>query len=582
MNPDIILLSLPSKVIDRPSLCLPVLTSYLRKKDCNVKQVDQNMIFNDFLLTATELYKLKNEILPLFLRLNLNNSIIYGKINQFLTTLNQIEENYSFKKLEQVKTLMQSREYENLTDKETLEIVESIFALNEYFYFYFILSVYYGKCLKENKIEESIYLETLKLIDDICTEQPKLVGLSIFERQVEFSLWFGEILGKNYSGKIVVGGSDPTLNMEKYLDNNKWIDYLIVGEGEDALYDLIKLENRTNQELSEIKNLIYRNNGAVIKNELYNKPICDFIIPDYEGFPLDQYIFNTFQIIATKGCLWSKCKFCMHWNSYGNDYSSRKVDHVVQEIKEITEKYGKSYFIFIDEALSPEFGNKLSKTLLKEKLDVRWMNMSRLDSEFNEKTFKTWYEGGNRVIEWGLETGSQKVMRDMRKGTDVNEVQRIIHESSRVGIINKMLMFYNYPTENLEDLVKSIQIIRKNAELRQLKPMLTLRHQFVLKEGSDLADVAFNTNRHEEYRENFHKTWKSKGVYEVNAKHVSVLRKDKEKKYMIDSYLHQMNKLIEDRSIFRTNNTNISMDLVLIDLKEQGKKLPVDIYQYYN
>lgn len=573
---DILLLSMPVRVIDRPSLSLPVLTAHLKKHGINVQQIDENMVLQDQLLDETELEKLHSNILPLLIRLNQNNSKVYGQIKTFYELLDRVKNNVGFARLAQIKKQMQIRDYERLLDRNVVNIVEDIFTISSYLAFYFTTVTYYRDYYHKNLIGETVAAEIDKLIDAIVEANPLMVGFSLMEVQRNFTIWCGGLLRQKYQGSIVFGGSEPSLNKQKYMEENPYIDYLCWADGEDTLTELIKQIKNHGTDFSYIPNLTFRENGKLVTNHHQEYPIHQYNYPDYEGYPLDLYIFPALQILTSKGCEWSKCKFCMHWNSYGARFRQRDAKDVAEEMAYFNKKYGTSLFSVVDEAISAKFGRNLADEIIKKELDVRWIQMSRLDSDFDDSVFQKIHQGGCRVIEWGLETGSQRVLNDMSKGIDIRTVQRLIHQSGNAGIINKMLMFHNYPIENADDLMKSINIIKKNTYFHLIKPMLTLRHAFVLKLGSPLADIAFGNS--EEKSRYFYKVWKPESIYNVNAKYISSTRDNNIKQNLINDYLREMRSYLKSNNVLITDNNNITMDLVLVDLIEKGYSLPVDVY----
>ncbi|OPZ88323.1 MAG: Radical SAM superfamily protein [Firmicutes bacterium ADurb.Bin419] len=527
-------------------------------------------------MEVNELERIHKVVLPLLLRMNQNSQKNRTKLKSFYDLLTSIEKTFGFKNLVDVKKLMQSRKYETMTERKIVDIVENIFRISANLVFYFTTVAYYYDFYKKKEIEEKVVSEMDLLFDEIRAANPLIVGFSVMEVQRTFSIWAAKILREKYKGTIMFGGSDLSLNTTKYMEEYDNIDFVCWADGEYTVEMLIKAVKNKQNSFDEIPNLIYRDGADLIKTDYQEYPIGQYNYPIYEGFPLELYIFPGMQILTSKGCAWSKCKFCMHWNSYGQNFRQREPKDVVDEMEEAYKKYNTRLFSIVDEAISADFGSRLSQEIINRGLDIRWIQMSRLDSDFNEEVFKKMHQAGARLIEWGLETGSQKVLNDMCKGIDVREVQRLIHESASAGIVNKMLMFHNYPIEDVEDLMKSINIIKKNTYFHLLKPMLTLRHSFVLKLGSPLAQIAFDNL--EEKPKYFQKVWKPESVYNVNAKYISSLGNNLIKKNLVEDYLNEMKSYLKKNNVLITDNNNITMDLVLVDLVEKGYDLPVDVY----
>ncbi|QHI71444.1 B12-binding domain-containing radical SAM protein [Aminipila terrae] len=572
---DIELLSLPVRAIDRPSLSLPVLTSNLKKHGYTVKQHDYNMVFQNELLTKYNLSQLYETIIPIFLSTNFNNRETYLTLKAFYTLLRDVKKKYGFFSVEKIKEKMQQRNFDFFKEHKEADICQLIFSISGELKLYFKTTVYYCSFFEKNQVEEYLKNKYKVIIDKIIFNSPFMVGISIMEVQRTFSLWFMEKLREKYDGYILVGGSDVSLNKDKYLEENKAIDFASYAEGEYTIGKLINKLKTEDQDYTDIPALIYRTREGIKINELFEQCSEEWDEADYEGFPMDLYLTPAIQLLTSKGCEWSKCQFCMHWNSYGLKFRQKEVSKVIDEMEKQSQKYNTNLFIFVDEAISPEYDQQIAAEILKRSLNVRWMQMSRLDEGYNTDIFRQMYKSGCRAVEWGQETGSQKVLDSMCKGTNIRDAQRIYHQAATNGIISKTLMFHNYPTESIEDLAMSIKLIEKNGKNRFVKPMLTLRHSFVLKLGSPLAQTGF------ENKDNgiFARVWRPASVFNLNAKYISINNDDKVKDMMLGRYLKEMKDYYHKTRVYLTNNEDIAMDLVLINEKEKGTPLSVDVYQ---
>lgn len=580
---DFYLLSMPTRVIDRPALSMPTLAAELETKEISYKQKDFNIEIYDYLLSENVLTILKTDIIPFLIKINTNGKNMYYKYKEFFNYLWYVDEKYSFTEIEKTKKLMNKRKYEVLINGTYIEHLKCIFKLFDYFTEYCNTIIYYFEFFINEDFFEPISMEVKKLCTEINLENPLLVGLSVIEVQRIFSLWFADMLKNkfDYKGKIIFGGSDVSLNYEKYIQHNSFIDFACYSDGESTIPVLMNKIKDNLDDYESVVNLVFLKNNKIVKTELEEKLRLNKYVPTYNGIDLNKYLLPTLQILTSKGCEWSNCKFCMHWNSYGKNFRQTDVKSIVDEIEQLKNKYKTNFFIFVDESISAKYGYELAKEIIKRGLNIKWIQMSRLDSNYNLEIFETMFQAGCRVVEWGLESASQEVLNDINKGINVNEVQRIIHCAAKAGIINKMLMFHNYPTETVEDLMLSINCIKKNTLSRMIKPMLTLRHEFVLKKGSPLANVAFKkTSEFEKY---FKKVWYPNSDYSINAKYIGSNDDFRIiKKYIVKAYLDEMRDFLDKNKVYITNNSNLTLDIVLYDLLERGKKLPVDVYQPYS
>ena len=106
----------------------------------------------------------------------------------------------------------------------------------------------------------------------------------------------------------------------------------------------------------------------------------------------------------------------------------------------------------------------MSKEIIKRKLDIFWFNYARLESEFTEEILTTAHKAGCKMLLWGVESGSNKVMEDINKGIDLNKRDEILRLSRKAGIWNFAFIFFGFPTETTEDAIKTIDYIKNNTD----------------------------------------------------------------------------------------------------------------------
>ena len=100
-----------------------------------------------------------------------------------------------------------------------------------------------------------------------------------------------------------------------------------------------------------------------------------------------------------------------------------------------------------------------------EKMDVKFFCDARLETAFTEEILKKAYNAGLRMIMWGLESGSEDVMKLINKGIDINKRFEILTYSKNAGIWNFAFIFFGFPTETRQDALKTVQMIVENKDI---------------------------------------------------------------------------------------------------------------------
>lgn len=567
---ELLLVSCPSKVIDYPSLSVPALTGYLVNKGIKVNQTDLNIEIKDQLLTEKQLEHLYKIVLPLLLRLNSRDMTQYYMLKEFYTLLDCINNKHGFKKIIDLKNSCQQRDYTFLKDVNSKVVLDDLFNISKCLDYFFNIIIQYDKYFEKNNISFIVFDMVENFIDRIKFMSPKAIGLSIITTQNNFSLWLAHRIRKQigYEGHIFIGGAQPTKFEEIYLYDNEAIDSVVSGEGEETVFLLMKHLLEGNTDFETIPRLIYRIDSKIKKNKNTHYLTDDYCCPypEYDGFPLEKYLSPVLPILASSNCPWKKCKFCAHKTAFREAYTERNSLNVVNEMEHFYQKYGTKLFHFADETITAEQGSKISRLVEKRSLPIMWMSFARLDEEFTKQHINQWYRGGARVIEWGLESASNKVLESMNKGIRVQKAQEILHIAGSVGIKNKLLTWHNYPGETIQDLQKTISFVKKNVQEGFAVPMFTLKNRLVLQVGSELYNECIINRNQKNY---FDKVWLPASQYSINAKYFNLSNDDKAKLNLIDAYFQELREICNLKDIFVASNENITFDLLLIQQKEE-------------
>ncbi|MBQ7568948.1 radical SAM protein [bacterium] len=243
-------------------------------------------------------------------------------------------------------------------------------------------------------------------------------------------------------------------------------DSVIWGEGELPLLALYRALEE-GRPLNEVPNLLYRDDsGNVVFNAgVEPLPLAERAAPCLDGLDLSRY-FTPEIVISTrtsKGCYWQKCTFCD--SDYGVKHDTCPVERVLDEWKMLAEEYGIRNFELIDEAMTPTYMAELCRRIVREGLKVNFFGNGRTDKEFTAPIFRTLREGGLTMVLWGLESASERVLKLINKGVDINRRLDILREAHEAGIWNFAYIFFGFPSETEEEAQKTIDMICQNTDI---------------------------------------------------------------------------------------------------------------------
>jgi len=258
----------------------------------------------------------------------------------------------------------------------------------------------------------------------------------------------------------IIGGSHPSaLPKETFKDANC---HVVIGEGEDIITKIIK----------EKKPKIW--NGGLIDVNKYPIPARHLIDVDY--YHPEMSGGKSTSVYTSRGCPYN-CNFCFKLT--GNLVRYRNNNNILMEISECKVKYGYKNIVFGDDnfLLNRKRVFELCKGLVK--LDINFKCIGRSD-HVDKKFLQFLYDHGCTEINFGVESGSQRILNLMNKKENVIDNKNAILWAKEVGLIVKAFFVVGFPGEN----EKSIEETKKF--ILDTKPDKWLLSQFAPLPGCDV------------------------------------------------------------------------------------------------
>jgi anaerobic magnesium-protoporphyrin IX monomethyl ester cyclase len=266
---------------------------------------------------------------------------------------------------------------------------------------------------------------------------------------------------------IIISSSDSTDHYEKYLKAG--VNEVLIGEGDETLKQLIK-NISTNHSTSNIEGIAYKESEKIIVNKkravltsLDNLPIpaWDLInINPYKKAWLTHGYFSI-NIATTRGCPY-KCNWCAK-PIYGVRYNSRTPQHVIREIKLIQSLFNYDHIWFCDDifGLKPKWVEEFNTLLKKENITIKYKIQSRADLLLTDKNIKNLAESGCDEVWIGAESGSQKILDKMDKGTSIQEIEDCTLLMKKHGIKPCFFLQFGYLDELWIDIQATLKMLFK-------------------------------------------------------------------------------------------------------------------------
>ncbi|MDD5463237.1 MAG: radical SAM protein [Methylococcales bacterium] len=343
------------------------------------------------------------------------------------------------------------------------------------------------KCIEDERsnIFKDYYEEALR---DVFNGDFKLVGISVsYMEQIVPALTLAKIIkSKNKNIHVAIGGSFISALAEKISQNrsiNEYCDSFVLYDGEIPLLRLAEALEQ-NKSLENVPNLIYKTNGQIRTNKLDSTlKARDLPTPDFEGLPLESYFSPHIMlpILTSRGCYWRKCAFCTHYRGYLAPFSIRDTEFIIKDIKKLVSQYNARYYLFVDEATHPRTLELLSNAILRENIKIFWSCMARFDEALNPDLLAKMSKAGCRFIWFGLESGSQRILNLMEKGTRIKTIEKILRGCKQAGIDTFLMAFLGFPSETIKEAKGTLTFIEKN---KRNIGWIVVEQNFILEEGS--------------------------------------------------------------------------------------------------
>lgn len=341
----------------------------------------------------------------------------------------------------------------------------------------------------------------------VASHAPDVVGIQVFTCNYANVCEMIRIVKARVPSAITVcGGPHATAAPDQTLLENPALDFVIMGEGEKALCDLLKLKAFMPSNLSTIANLAWRDGADIRKNPRYFVEDLD-TLPDIEwslfeprSYPLLPHgVLNKAwpiaPIIATRGCPFS-CRFCSAGLQMGRRLRTRSPARVVDEMEHLVKNHGVREIHFEDDNLTYDrfFVIELCREIISRNLRVAWacpngVRLDRLDPE----VVRLMEASGCYSFAVGIESGSERVLRQMGKGLTPRYMMdqlKMIKAVSNIKVTGFFLC--GHPGETLDDLEMTERFVMEapldRISLSPFMPLPGTKDFYLLKDAGLLPE----------------------------------------------------------------------------------------------
>ena len=310
-------------------------------------------------------------------------------------------------------------------------------------------------------IDMNVETKDLEELEKICEkEQPDIVGIS--SATITYNTCINILKRiKNVipSAIRIVGGPHASILPHEFVN---YSDFVVIGEGEYTMLELVKtLEN--GEDPSNIEGLLFKKDGKIV--ETGPRPLITCLdnlpFPARDLLHMEAYNDNKGAILTSRGCPFN-CIFCNSYLIFGKKFRARSPKNVVDEIEYLVKKYNVHVIRVLDDmfTLNRKRVIEICNEILNRGLNIEWeltngTRVNKVDKELLEKM----HEAGCYRIYYGIESGSEKVLKMLRKGIKLDQVRRVVKWTKEIGIEVGGFFMIGGPGETTETLKETEKFI---------------------------------------------------------------------------------------------------------------------------
>jgi radical SAM superfamily enzyme YgiQ (UPF0313 family) len=368
--------------------------------------------------------------------------------------------------------------------------------------------------ISARKLEESKEKRAQEIIDQIGKKEAKFACISCYTPELNDVIDLAGMIKKQYPERIIiVGGVHPTLYPNDFCYPNSPVDYVVIGEGEATMADLVKTLKWKRKPINKVRGIAFFSKR--IKKIVRTEP--QLLVQDLDSLPLPAFnkvdmayytrpnpysirgvFLSSFYILTSRGCP-SRCTFCVAKKlreSYkGQQYVRfRSAKNILKEVLLLKKKYRIDSFYIIDDFFAMNQRNTIEfcKLLLKHKANLLWGCETKVTA-LKEETVKLMRKSGCVQIDFGVESGSQRMLDLVKKDITIKTTKDVFALCKKYGIRTFANILINLPGETKKDLNLTLKLLDK------IKPTVVSFNVFTPYLGTEIYDNSPNKLKKSEY-----------------------------------------------------------------------------------
>lgn len=301
-------------------------------------------------------------------------------------------------------------------------------------------------------------------------------GISIvYDHQMTHAVWLAHALKQRWPEKMLLLGGTAISQYYKYIKDRQQMkrfftvcDAIVVGEGETAICEIADCQGDFSKKLSIPNTITYNAFRDVVRlpQQIHYENVSTLAPPIYE-YPWDLYLSpkRGVNYSPTRGCYWNRCTFCdygLNTDKPTSPWRERSISQVIADLSAVKASQQIGYVYFAVDVMAPGYLERLSDGMIEADLGLKWSAEVRMEKIFLPERCHKLAKAGCVCLSFGMESGNQRVLDLIDKGTKVNHMKETMRNFSEAGIAVQLMAFKGFPTETAAEMQDTVRFVTEN------------------------------------------------------------------------------------------------------------------------
>ncbi len=298
-----------------------------------------------------------------------------------------------------------------------------------------------------------------------------IYGIGCMIVAYDYVKFLSKTIKKYYSDSLIVAGNSIASSIPEVLLKTTNVDIAVIGEGEITIKEIVQ-KFIQDKDYSQIAGIYFKKNNKIIKTE-DRPPVKDLDLlsmPAINLYSMELYLASNknqlypdlsfYPLSSTRGCPFN-CTYCYHAYQ-GYKVRRHSTERIIREIKRALKNYENIMFSFVDDNFTFKKKSVLEfcDALEKENLDIKWAAASRVDV-IDEELVKRMKEMGCVSVGFGIESGSQTILDNIKKNVRVEQAKNAIQICHKHGMKTLTSYMLGNRGENYHTAMETYKFIKE-------------------------------------------------------------------------------------------------------------------------